>query len=74
MIKPGYKTTEFWLTLIPYVVGILMAFGVLSVDQAEAIKQGSTQIIGGLFTVLSALGYSVSRGLAKSGKPKEEDK
>jgi len=58
-IKPGYKTTEFWLTAAASVISLLMASG--------AISDGSalSKIIGVAATALTTLGYSLARGLAK---------
>jgi hypothetical protein len=51
----GYKTTEFWLSLLAMVLGVVMASGV--------IPQGglAAQIIGGCLSVLAGLGYTASR-------------
>jgi hypothetical protein len=59
-MKPGWKTTEFWLSLIATVCGILMASG--------AIVPGSqiAQIIGGVMSVLAVLGYQAGRTSAKN--------
>jgi len=42
-IKPGWKTTEFWLTgvtvLIGALIGIFVVYGVLTKEQAEAWTQ-----------------------------------
>lgn len=58
-IKPGWKTTEFWLSVAAAVIGALYASGV--------VTEGSSleRVLGVIATVLAALGYSVSRGLAK---------
>ena len=63
--KQAFKTTEFW-AMVGVIVGILVA--------AAAIKGGDT---GGtdefiarqawLYVAIVAVGYMVSRGLAKSG-------
>ncbi len=57
-VKPGYKTTEFWLSAIATLVGLVMASGA-SVD--GPIAQG----LGFAAAALSAAGYSVSRGMSK---------
>ena len=57
--KPGYKTTEFWLALAASVVSFVLASGMA--PEAGPIAQ----VIGFVGGVLSSLGYSVSRGLAK---------
>lgn len=58
-MKPGYKTTEFWLAAVTSVVGLLMASDVFPTESAAG------QMLGILASVLASLGYSVSRGLAK---------
>ena len=58
-VKPGYKTTEFWLSALATVVGILLGSGVIP-------ETGATmQIIGFIAAALSALGYTVSRAIVK---------
>ena len=61
--KPGYKTTEFWLSLMAMVIGTLLASGAIG----DASKFG--QLLGFLATVLSSLGYTVSRSLVKKKLP-----
>jgi len=63
-VKPGYLTTEFWLTLLAQLIGILY--------QAGMIHDGTVfgKIIALVVMALSAAGYAVSRGLAK-GNPLE---
>ena len=62
-VKPGYKTTEFWLAAIAEIVGLLVMSG--------AIVQGGLvgRIVGGVVAVLSALGYNASRAKVKAGAP-----
>lgn len=59
--KPGYKTTEFWLSLAATILTALYASG--------AIKEGSdssvVKAVALAAAALTALGYSVSRGMAK---------
>jgi hypothetical protein len=58
--KPGYKTTEFWLTALAQGVGILLTSGVI--DDSTGVGK----IVGVVAMALSAAGYSVSRGKAKA--------
>lgn len=58
--KPGYKTTEFYLTLIGNLVGILLLAGVFPVDSALG------KVLGAASLVLSNLGYGISRAMVKS--------
>ena len=55
-VKAGYKSTEFWTSLLAK--GVSIAAGV-----ATGGKLGAVLAVAG--TVLSALGYSTSRGMTK---------
>jgi len=57
--KPGYKTTEFWLSVVAMVIGAAFASGVFPAESA------GDKILGLAATVLSALGYTVSRTMVK---------
>jgi hypothetical protein len=61
-MTPGYKTTEFWLTLVSLILGALLTSG--------AIADGSlaSQVIGGAMVVLTQLGYAKARADAKNGQ------
>lgn len=58
-VKPGYKTTEFWLSAATAIVGILFASGVFPAES------GGEKILGIIASVLASVGYTVSRGMAK---------
>jgi len=57
--KKGIKTTEFWFSAVAAMVGLLYASGVITPDS------GGDKMLGLVATVLAAMGYTVSRGLAK---------
>ena len=57
--KPGYKTTEFWMTAVATILGIVLASGVVPDGGMAA------QIIGGTLTILAQLGYTSSRTQVK---------
>ena len=61
--KPGYKTTEFWLSLLATLLGFLLASGAM-----DAVPEESwiAKLIGGVVAVLATLGYSASRAKVKS--------
>lgn len=58
---PGYKTTEFWLSTIALILGVVMASG--------AVNEGTmaSQIIGGAMAILAQLGYTAARAKIKAG-------
>jgi hypothetical protein len=62
MNKPGYKTTEFWMSTIAVICGIIMSSG--------AVHDGSVteRIIGGVMATLAALGYTAARAKTKIGE------
>lgn len=62
-MKPGWKTSEFWLSTVAMLLGQAYASG--------AIADGGTasKIAGLAVSVLAALGYTVSRGMAKGKLP-----
>ena len=57
--KPGYKTTEFWLSFAALVVGAAFASGVFPTEST------GEKLLGLAATVLTALGYTVSRTMVK---------
>jgi len=61
--KPGIRSTEFWLCSLTGLISILWGAGVL--DLGAGAEGSVNQAAGFLTAALSALGYGVSRGLAK---------
>jgi len=59
-IKPGYKTTEFWMASIAGIVGMVIASGAFA-DGGVVL-----QVAGFVGSALAAMGYGISRGFAKS--------
>ena len=57
--KPGWKTTEFWLSLISVICGALVA--------GDVVTESSTigTAVGAVISVLGALGYTASRTAVK---------
>jgi hypothetical protein len=58
-VKPGYKTTEFWLSLTASVIGFAFASGVFPAES------GGDKVLGLAAVVLSSIGYTVSRTVVK---------
>jgi hypothetical protein len=58
-MKPGYKTTEFWLSVAAAVVGATLASGVIPAASPWV------KVLGVAAMALASLGYSYSRGKAK---------
>jgi len=60
--KPGWKTTEFWLTTACTVCGLLYASGAVLVEGSDATSKATALIA----SVLAAMGYTVSRAKVKA--------
>ena len=61
MQKPGWKTSEFWLSLAAALLGAFVASGVLPAEHAVM------KIAGMALTALASMGYAASRGRKKNG-------
>ena len=66
-MKPGYKTTEFWLAAGATICGILYASGVISPEGSGAVEKA----VAFIAAALSSLGYSQARGATKAAAPKD---
>lgn len=58
MSKPGYKTTEFWMSAVATIVGLVMASGAIQHDT-------TLQVMGFVVSALSQLGYTGARVATK---------
>ena len=58
--RPGYKTTEFYLTLICLVCSVAVGSGLLE-ETSQMFK-----LLSAAASALTVLGYSYSRGSVKS--------
>lgn len=63
-VKSGAKTTEFWIAIVAQLAGFFALFTGADVgaEAEEAVRLG-----GGVVAAVAALGYAISRGLAKKG-------
>jgi hypothetical protein len=59
MVKDGWKTSEFWISLFVVVLGAVVASGLLP---AETVW---FKLAGCIGSVLAAMGYSASRASLK---------
>lgn len=67
MSKPGYATTEFWLSLVANLLGAAFASGLISDGTVLA------RIAGLAAMVLAGLGYTVSRTMVKKSDSQPRD-
>lgn len=72
-IKPGWQTTEFWLTAVATIAGalvpIVIAYGVLSAEEAEMwlnLILAVAAVVVPIVLASSAKKYTVSRTALKT--------
>jgi hypothetical protein len=64
--KPGWKTTEFWLALLPTVFTIVQASGLIPAGDAAGLSSDTSKIVIGIFAVCSVVAYIRSRVMVKT--------
>ena len=61
-MKPGYKTTEFWLSLVAVALGAVAASGVIPAESAWE------RVVGLIVSALAAIGYTGARLAVKKAQ------
>lgn len=68
-IKPGWQTSEFWMTVTSSIVGMLALFGVVTKEEADSIvvlvQSLVTALIGLALAVAPIVAYIKSRAEIK---------
>lgn len=59
------KKPEFWMTLVTSVSGLLLAFGVITPEQADGIGAYAPNIIGAILSLLSTAKFINAQTTAK---------
>ena len=59
--KPGYKSTEFWITSVVAILSILWGAGVVDPEGASS----ADKVFGFICSAAAARGYTIYRGMAK---------
>lgn len=69
-IKPGYQTTEFWVTLLTTLTGLGTMLGYLTPGEIDvnAAANAIATVVGAVVALISLIGYLVSRTRVKTGK------
>jgi hypothetical protein len=64
-VRPGWKTTEFWLSTAATVVSALLALGIVTPSSAAEINQ-DVQTVAAAATMLIPVGYAIARAITKA--------
>jgi len=65
-MKTGYKTSEFWLTLISVLVSGAVSLGLLPTAEGEQLQTGLIAIVTGVFMVIPVAVYIWNRATVKA--------
>ena len=66
--EPGYTTTEFWVTILTMLIGLLTTLGVIHVNVGTAAVNVAVQELAGLLAMFVPAGlYALGRSIRKSG-------
>lgn len=59
-MKPGYKTTEFYMSLLPTLLVLLQQVGIVPLSSSE-----QTQLVLNIGSIVTLVGYTLARSKAK---------
>lgn len=65
-MTPGYKTSEFWITVVVAILGWVMASGYICTDHDNTVQAIACKVIGGLLAIASVTGYNAARAKIKA--------
>lgn len=60
-LKPGWHSSEFWVTLVSHVVAIAVLFGVVPQESVDSVTQAVTGVAALLTVLVTSLSYTLSR-------------
>ena len=60
-VKPGYTSTEFWITVCVTLASLAWGAGVVDPEGSS----NADKVFGFICSAAAALGYTISRGIAK---------
>ena len=64
-MKPGYKSTEFWLTVSSLLVTVGSITGVIGTPDVEGVLHAAQSIVLAVFSAISAAIYIWGRIMVK---------
>lgn len=56
-LKPGFMTSEYWVTVITALLSLLAAAGVIGPTDAQPLVENVKTVIFGLYSLLAILSY-----------------
>lgn len=65
-LKPGWQTSELWLTVVASVVSLLGTTGVIGSDQLPTLQALAKDLVLGVVALVSIVAYVAGRMKLKS--------
>jgi multisubunit Na+/H+ antiporter MnhG subunit len=65
-MQKGYQTSEFYITIVTMIVGILVSAGVVVPSHANDLVNAITTLVGGVVTLTPVIVYIINRTWLKS--------
>ena len=66
-IKPGFLTSEFWLTVVTFIVNIFVMLGYLTPAEADDFVKSVATAFAAISTIIITVYYIYSRIKVKTG-------
>lgn len=60
-MKPGWKTTEFWLAALAQLLPFLVALGVVPAADAQSISASVASVVSGVVAAIGLVSYIIQR-------------
>jgi len=67
-MKVGWKTTEFWVSVLSSAVGILVVLGWITPEVQTEVIAAIEKITGGVIAIISIVAYILGRAKVKAAQ------
>ena len=64
-MKPGIKTTEFWITVASIATTVATLAGAIGPDDAAGVSKAATDIVVAIFSIVTRAAYIWGRFMLK---------
>lgn len=68
-MKPGWKTTEFWMTAVAQLLPFLVLLGVVPAADVQSLTASIASVVSGCLAGVSLIAYVVQRYKLKTSPP-----
>ena len=65
-VKPGWRTSEFWVTIAVLAAVLAGGAGLLQPDDVEQVKTEATSVVGHVTAIIVSAAYIIGRAKVKA--------